>query len=101
MRSQLTPRSLVVAEAFGLGVDEAEKFTVLDAELKIRSSDVVYVTGDSGSGTSVLLRALRNDLGSEAVDISEVAVDWDKLLIETVGGSVEEGLGAFEQGWVE
>jgi hypothetical protein len=36
-RSQLTPRSLVVAEAFGLGVDEAEKFTVLDAQLKIRA----------------------------------------------------------------
>jgi ABC-type transport system involved in cytochrome c biogenesis ATPase subunit len=91
-RSQLTPRSLVVAEAFGLGVDEAEKFTVLDAELKIRPSDVVYVTGDSGSGKSVLLRALRQDLGSEAVDISEVDIDVDKPLIETVGASVEEGL---------
>jgi ABC-type transport system involved in cytochrome c biogenesis ATPase subunit len=91
-RSPLTPRSLVVAEAFGLGVDEAEKFTVLDAQLKIRSSDVVYVTGDSGSGKSVLLRVLRQDLGSEAVDISEVDIDVDKPLIETVGASVEEGL---------
>jgi dephospho-CoA kinase len=62
---------------------------------------VVYVTGDSGSGKSVLLRALRQDLGSEAVDISEVDIDLDKPLIETVGASVEEGLGAFEQGGLE
>ena len=87
-----TPRSIVVAEAFGLGIDETEKFPVLDAELKIRPRDIVYVTGDSGSGKSVLLRAIKQDLGDEAVDISEVEVDVDKPLIETVGATVEEGL---------
>jgi ABC-type transport system involved in cytochrome c biogenesis ATPase subunit len=89
---KLTPRALVVAEAFGLGVDEAQKFTVLDTELKIAPTDIVYITGDSGSGKSVLLRALRGDLGDEAIDLSEVAVDVDKPLIETVGSTVEEGL---------
>ena len=87
-----TPRSIVVAEAFGLGIDETEKFPVLDAELKIRPRDIVYVTGDSGSGKSVLLKAIKQDLGDEAVDISEVEVDVDKPLIETVGETVEEGL---------
>ena len=90
--TELTPRSLVVAEAFGLGVDEAQKFTVLDTELKISPTDIVYITGDSGSGKSVLLRALRADLGEEAIDLSEVAIDVDKPLIETVGATVEEGL---------
>ena len=65
----LTPRSLVVAEAFGLGIDEAQKFKVLDAELKIGPQDIVYITGDSGSGKSVLLRAIRADLGEEAIDL--------------------------------
>ncbi|MEM2107956.1 MAG: GNAT family N-acetyltransferase [Candidatus Bathyarchaeia archaeon] len=88
----LTQRTLAVAEAFGLGVDEAQRFTVLDTELRIGPRDVVYVTGDSGSGKSVLLRAIRADLGDEAVDLSEVAVDMDKPLIETVGATVEEGL---------
>jgi ABC-type ATPase with predicted acetyltransferase domain len=83
---------LVVAEAFGLGIDEAQKFKVLDAELKIGPRDIVYITGDSGSGKSVLLRAIRADLGDEAVDLSEVAVDAEKPLIETVGATVEEGL---------
>jgi ABC-type lipoprotein export system ATPase subunit len=48
------------------------KFKVLDAELKIGPQDVVYITGDSGSGKSVLLRAIRADLGEEAIDLSEV-----------------------------
>jgi hypothetical protein len=56
-----TPRSLVVAEAFGLGIDDAQRFKVLDAELKIGPQDIVYITGDSGSGKSVLLRAIKAD----------------------------------------
>jgi ABC-type lipoprotein export system ATPase subunit len=87
-----TPRSIVVAEAFGLGIDETETFPVLDAELKIKPRDVVYITGDSGSGKSVLLRAIKQDLGDESIDISEVEVDVDKPLIETVGETVEGGL---------
>ena len=75
-----------------MGIDEAQKFKVLDAELKIGPQDIVYITGDSGSGKSVLLRAIRADLGEEAIDLSEVHVDPDKPLIETVGATVEEGL---------
>ena len=90
--TKITPRSLVVAEAFGLGIDEAQTFKVLDAELKIGPQDIVYITGDSGSGKSVLLRAIRADLGEEAIDLTEVEVDPDKPLIETVGATVEQGL---------
>jgi ABC-type ATPase with predicted acetyltransferase domain len=82
----------VVAEAFGLGIDDAQMFKVLDAELKISPADVVYITGDSGSGKSVLLRAIRADLGEEAIDLSEVQVPADVPLIETVGATIEEGL---------
>lgn len=90
--TQLTPRTVVVAEAFGLGIDEERKFPVLNAELKISPQDIVYVTGDSGSGKSVLLRAIRRDLGDEAVAMADVHIDSDKPLIETIGATVEEGL---------
>jgi ABC-type lipoprotein export system ATPase subunit/GNAT superfamily N-acetyltransferase len=91
-RTQLTPRTVVVAEAFGLGIDETRKFPVLNAELKIGPQDIVYVTGDSGSGKSVLLRAIRRDLGDEAVDMADVHTYSTKPLIETIGATVEEGL---------
>jgi len=44
------------------------------------------------SCASVLLQALRKDLGEKAVDLSEVTIDTEKPLIETVGATVEEGL---------
>jgi ABC-type lipoprotein export system ATPase subunit/GNAT superfamily N-acetyltransferase len=89
----LTDRTIAVAEAFGLGIDEKKEHIVLDnVELRIGPHDIVYVTGDSGSGKSVLLRALKKDLGDEAIDIGDVQVDRSKPLIETVGRTVEEGL---------
>ena len=53
--TELTPRTVEVAEAFGLGVDDTQKFPVLNAELHISPNDIVYITGDNGSGKSVLL----------------------------------------------
>ena len=48
--------------------------------------------GDSGSGKSVLLKAIVEDLDSgETARLSDVKVD-PKPLIDTVGGSIEEGL---------
>jgi len=91
--TKLTPRSVAVAEAFGLGLDEQKRFVVYDdVELKISPNDIVLITGDSGSGKSVLLRALLADLGSEAVDMKKLEICSSKPLIETVGETVEEGI---------
>ena len=66
-RTEITPRTIAVAEAFGLGVDEHQEHVVYDdVELKISPKDIVLVTGESGSGKSVLLRALVKDLGDQA-----------------------------------
>jgi ABC-type ATPase with predicted acetyltransferase domain len=56
-----TERVVNVAEAFGLGLDQWEKFVVYDnVELKIGPTDIVYITGDSGSGKSVLLKTYKS-----------------------------------------
>jgi len=90
---EMSPRTVAVAEAFGLGIDEEKEFQIYDnVELKIGPKDIVYLTGDSGSGKSVLLKAIKRDLGSEAVDMADIHPDRDKPLIETVGETVEEGL---------
>ncbi len=93
-KTDITDRTIAVSEAFGLGVDEFKEHVVYDdVELMIGPEDIVYVTGDSGSGKSVLLKTLTKDLGSEAVDISDVKIDPDKPLIDTVGETLNEGLG--------
>jgi len=92
-KTEITPRTIGVAEAFGLGVDEHKEHVIYDnAVFKIGPRDIVYITGESGSGKSVLLRAFEKDLGDEAFNIDRVTVDPDKPIIETVGRSLDEGL---------
>ena len=93
VKTDITPRTIGVAEAFGIGVDEHREHVIYDnAEFKIGPRDIVYITGESGSGKSVLLKALEKDLGSEAVNIDQVKVDPEKPVVETVGGNLEEAL---------
>ena len=92
-----TDRVVGVAQAFGLGLDKWEKFLVYDnVELRIGATDIVYITGDSGSGKSVLLKALekdiRNDSKLSCVNIADIKPEPNKPLIETVGRSLEEAL---------
>ena len=93
-KTDVTDRTVAVAEAFGLGISDFQKHVLYDdVELKIGSQDIVYVTGDSGSGKSVLLKAVCGDLNPvEAARMSDVEVDPDKPLIDTVGDSVNESL---------
>jgi len=93
-KTDVTDRTVAVAEAFGLGISDFQKHVLYDdVELKIGSQDIVYVTGDSGSGKSVLLKAVCGDLNPvEAARMSDVEVDPEKPLIDTVGDSVTEGL---------
>lgn len=91
--TEITPRTIGVAEAFGLGIDQTQKFPIYDhVELRISPTDVVYITGDSGSGKSVLLRAIKRDLGEEAIDMADIQLDPDKPIIDTVGKNLNEAL---------
>jgi len=92
-KTDVTPRTIAVAEAFGLGVDDSQRHVVYDnVELKIGTADIVYITGESGSGKSVLLRALEKDLGDQAVSMKDIEIDTRKPLIDCIGKTVEEGL---------
>jgi ABC-type transport system involved in cytochrome c biogenesis ATPase subunit/GNAT superfamily N-acetyltransferase len=91
--TEVTPRTVEVAEAFGLGVDTTQQFTIYEnLSLEINKGDIVYITGDSGSGKSVLLRWLTDALGEEAVYLEDLEVDVDQPLIDTVGKTTREGL---------
>jgi len=90
---EMSPRTVAVAEAFGLGIDEEKEFVLYDnVELKMGPKDICLITGDSGSGKSVLLKAIKRDLGNEAVDMTDILPDSGKPIIETVGETVEQGL---------
>jgi ABC-type lipoprotein export system ATPase subunit len=88
-----TPRTKAVAEAFGLGTDQTQRFSLYDnLNLHIRPTDIVLITGDSGSGKSALLKAIKTDLGSAAQDTRDLHISSDTPIIETVGKNTTEAL---------
>ena len=89
----ITPRTLAVAEAFGLGVDKTRTQILYDnIQLHIGPRDIVYITGESGSGKSILLKHLEKLLAPDTFNIRQIHVECTKPLIDTVGKTVEEGL---------
>jgi hypothetical protein len=93
-RVERSKRVLEVAEAFGLGMDEKE-FVLFDKlKLEIQPGDVVYITGQSGSGKSVLLRRLQQEIsasGQKVTNIDEVNLP-DVPLVDQVGKDTREAL---------
>ncbi|MCJ7423484.1 GNAT family N-acetyltransferase [Candidatus Bathyarchaeota archaeon] len=90
-------RVVAVAEGFGLGMDQWEKFVIYDdVQLEIGRNSIVYITGDSGSGKSTLLKALEQDIKQElretTVNVADIKPEQDKPLIETVGKTLQEAL---------
>jgi hypothetical protein len=87
-----TPRVLEVAEGFGLGLSDKE-FVIYDGvEVEVGAGDVVYITGQSGSGKSLLLRELAAQMragGLKIADLNEITLT-DAPVIEQVGASMTE-----------
>lgn len=92
MRAEVTERTLAVSEAFGVPLDDEQTFTVYEnLELEIFPGDVVYILGDSGSGKSLLLKALK-ECTARAVSTSELEIDPDTTLVEGVGHDFNEAV---------
>lgn len=93
-RVQRSPRVLEVAEAFGIGLEDKE-FVVFDKlNLKVRSGDVVYITGQSGGGKSVLLRELAAQMqarGKSVMNLDAVSTK-EVSLIDQIGTDTNDAI---------
>jgi ABC-type ATPase with predicted acetyltransferase domain len=93
-RVERSDRVLEIAEAFGLGLDDRE-FVVFDnQQIEIEQGDVVYVTGQSGSGKSTVLRELAAAMqtaGAQVADIDKVELR-DVPLIDQIGRDTSHAL---------
>jgi hypothetical protein len=79
---------LKAAEMFGIGLDETYEVTLYSGlRLDVRPGDVIFVTGPSGSGKSVLLARLAEALAAAwpetpQVDLAAVALPADRRVID-------------------
>lgn len=85
-------RVLEIAEAFGLGLDNKEFVVFENQPLEINQGDVVYITGQSGSGKSLLLKELRAKMREEGLTVSDIdTVELiEKPLIDQIGKNMNE-----------
>lgn len=84
-----TPRVLEIAEGFGLGLTDKEFVIYDNLPVEIDQGDIVYITGQSGSGKSLLLKDLVTQMrasGLVVADLNEMVLE-EKPVIELVGDS--------------
>lgn len=91
---QRSPRILEVAEAFGIGLDDKE-FVVFDnLQLEVKKGDIVYITGQSGAGKSVLLRELERQFGERGyttINLSDIELP-EVPLIDQIGKDTNDAI---------
>jgi ABC-type ATPase with predicted acetyltransferase domain len=87
-----TARVMEVAEGFGLGLSSKE-FIVYDRlEVEVKQGDVVYATGQSGSGKSLILvelARLMTEQGLVVADLNKI-IPADYPVIELVGSTTTQ-----------
>lgn len=96
--SKVTKRTVQVGEAFGIGVDDEKVFPVFkDFVVEINPGDIVYITGESGGGKSVLLNELARMLSKYSefrpiVMDKGLEIDPNEILIHGVGKDTAEAI---------
>ncbi|HAW0076285.1 TPA: ATP-binding cassette domain-containing protein [Escherichia coli] len=95
-RVNKTTRTLEIAESFGLGLDEKEWTLYDNLELEVKQGDVVYITGQSGSGKSVVLRELQRQMKNEGLSVASIddfTFDNEVNVIDQLGKTTSDALG--------
>jgi ABC-type ATPase with predicted acetyltransferase domain len=85
-----TPRVLEIAEGFGLGLNDKEFVVYDNLPIEVRQGDVVFITGQSGAGKTLLLKDLTAQMrasGLKVADLNQIGLE-EKPVIDQVGSSV-------------
>lgn len=95
--SPITKRTIEVAKAFGLGLDEEKIYIVFkDFNVDINPGDIVYITGESGGGKSLLLNALTIEMSKHLefnpVITDKMKINKNEIVIHGVGKTFQEAL---------
>lgn len=94
MRAARSERILEIAEAFGIGLEDKEFIIFDNLTLEVRQGDIVYITGQSGSGKSLLLRELENQMterGKKVANLEKIELP-EIPLIDQIGKNTDDAI---------
>lgn len=91
---QITDKVAQVCRMFGLTADRlTERHVTHNCRLEINDGDIVYITGPSGAGKTVLLGELEKSIpASEKVNLARIKLPSDKTLIDCIDANFLTGL---------
>jgi len=93
---EVSERVVAVAHSFGLGIDETRTFPVFsNFVFRFSKGDLTYITGDSGSGKTVLLAKLREYCLEQKLTVaylSEESPREDERVVESLGASISDAM---------
>jgi ABC-type ATPase with predicted acetyltransferase domain len=87
-------RVLEVSEAFGLDLKDKEFVIYDDLKIKTEAGQRIYVTGQSGSGKSIILKEFEKDyieMGKKVSNINDVVLK-EKPIVELIGNTTNEAV---------
>ena len=87
-----TPRVLEVAEAFGIGLTDSQFVVYDDCHITVNQGDIMYITGQSGSGKSLLLAELAKELAKvdkKVCNIDDIEFEHEPL-VDQVGKTMAD-----------
>ena len=93
-RGQISEKVAEVCRMFGLTAERLSESNITHTcRLEINDGDIVYITGPSGSGKSVLLGELERAVpASEKVNLKEIKLPDDKAVIDCIEGDFLQAL---------
>lgn len=84
----------MVMDYFGIDFEQGEHIIASDLEIPVQDGEIVLFTGESGSGKSSLMKALRSSLetnGQRVVSLGEIDLG-KRLLVDSLDLPFEESL---------
>jgi ABC-type ATPase with predicted acetyltransferase domain len=86
----ITDKVALVCRMFGLTADRlTERAVNHNCRLEINDGDIVYITGPSGAGKTVLLKELEKSIpASKRVNLARIKLPSNKTLIDCIEGDL-------------
>ena len=86
----ISPNVISIAKMFGLGTEQDKSIQVLGrGEITIESGQVVYLTGASGAGKSVLLKELQDNF-PDALDLNEYELSEGVPIVDCFADGLDD-----------